>query len=349
MSRYTNRIFSALISCMVIAALSSCSTPKHNVIVMSDLETSNAGTLGMSIPELTIVPDDELMINVTADVPQAAAIYNLPLNVNVPRSDLKTGVSMERIHTYRVDKQGNINFPVLGKLHVAGMTTTALADELVKRISADVENPVVVVDLLNFKVKVTGDVKTPGVIESDKQHISVLDALAAAGFPCEIISSGSTPTFEIAVKDKTLNVSHPGNYTFFDNIQISLGTCGEDACSLRVLATVVSHPSEGFYLFDAGSKCLGLDQGAHGNSAIKGFGYVVGHPELTIVGLSEEVAKVKADGTCDLQVGDQVEIIPNHSCSTANNTGWDTCMRGDEIVDFIAVDARENSKKKGTL
>lgn len=181
MSGYTNRIFSALISCMVIAALSSCSTPKHNVIVMSDLETSNAGTLGMSIPELTIVPDDELMINVTADVPQAAAIYNLPLNVNVPRSDLKTGVSMERIHTYRVDKQGNINFPVLGKLHVAGMTTTALADELVKRISADVENPVVVVDLLNFKVKVTGDVKTPGVIESDKQHISVLDALAAAG------------------------------------------------------------------------------------------------------------------------------------------------------------------------
>ena len=175
------------------------------------------------------------------------------------------------------------------------------------------------------------------------------DALAAAGFPCEIISSGSTPTFEIAIKDKTLNVSHPGNYTFFDNIQISLGTCGEDACSLRVLATVVSHPSEGFYLFDAGSKCLGLDQGAHGNSAIKGFGYVVGHPELTIVGLSEEVAKVKADGTCDLQVGDQVEIIPNHSCSTANNTGWYTCVRGDEIVDFIAVDARENSKKKGTL
>ena len=138
------------------------------------------------------------------------------------------------------------------------------------------------------------------------------DALAAAGFPCEIISSGSTPTFEIAIKDKTLNVSHPGN-------------------------------------FDAGSKCLGLDQGAHGNSAIKGFGYVVGHPELTIVGLSEEVAKVKADGTCDLQVGDQVEIIPNHSCSTANNTGWYTCVRGDEIVDFIAVDARENSKKKGTL
>lgn len=173
------------------------------------------------------------------------------------------------------------------------------------------------------------------------------DALAAAGFPCEIVSSGSTPTFEIAVKDKTINVSHPGNYTFFDNIQMALGTCGEDACSLRVLATVVSNPSEGFYLFDAGSKCLGLDQGAHGNSAIKGFGYVVGHPELTIVGLSEEVAKVKAEGACNLKIGDKVEIIPNHSCSSANNTSWYTCVRGDEVVDFIEVDVRENSRKKG--
>ena len=173
------------------------------------------------------------------------------------------------------------------------------------------------------------------------------DALAAAGFPCEIVSSGSTPTFEIAVTDETINICHPGNYTFFDNIQMALGTCGEEACSLRVLATVVSHPSEGFYLFDAGSKCLGLDQGAHGNSAIKGFGYVVGHPELTIVGLSEEVAKVKAEGTCDLKVGDRVEIIPNHSCSSANNTSWYTCVRGDEVVDFIAVDVRENSQKKG--
>lgn len=173
------------------------------------------------------------------------------------------------------------------------------------------------------------------------------DALAAAGFPCEIVSSGSTPTFDIVVKGSATNVSHPGNYTFFDNIQIALGTVDEAACSLRVRATVVSNPSEGMYLFDAGSKCLGLDQGAHGNSAIKGFGLVVGHPELTIVGLSEEVAKVKAEGDCSLKVGDQVEIIPNHSCSSANNTSWYTCVRGDEVVDFIEVDVRENAQKKG--
>ena len=173
------------------------------------------------------------------------------------------------------------------------------------------------------------------------------DNLAAAGFPCEIITSGSTPTFAYVTDDHTTNVSHPGNYTFFDNIQMALGVAEEKDCALRILATVVSNPSEGFFLLDAGAKCMGLDQGAHGNSAIQGFGYVVGHPELTIVGLSEEVAKVKADGSCNLKIGDQVEIIPNHSCSSANNTSWYTCVRGDEVVDFMAVDSRGNSHKKG--
>lgn len=174
------------------------------------------------------------------------------------------------------------------------------------------------------------------------------DLLAAAGFPCELITSGSTPTFQEVVTNGATTVSHPGNYTFLDNIQMALGVAEEKDCALRIRTTVVSSPHEGFYLFDAGAKCMGLDQGAHGNSAITGFGYVVGHPELTIVGLSEEVAKVKADKglPSNLKVGDQVEIIPNHSCSSANNTTWYTCVRGDEVVDAIEVDYRGNSHKK---
>lgn len=175
---------------------------------------------------------------------------------------------------------------------------------------------------------------------------SAADTLAAAGFPCEIVSSGSTATFQFTVTENTLNTCHPGNYVFYDNIQMSLGVCKEEDCALRILATVISHPSEDFYLLDAGAKCMGLDQGAHGNSAIKGFGHIVGHPELTIVGLSEEVAKVKAEGEFSLQIGDKLEIIPNHSCSSANNTSWYTCVRGEEVVDSIEVDYRGNSHKK---
>ncbi|MBQ2412820.1 MAG: alanine racemase, partial [Anaerotignum sp.] len=191
-----------------------------------------------------------------------------------------------------------------------------------------------------------------GVVEVAKLEIETMqaaaDALAEAGFPCEMVTSGSTPTFKYVVENGKTTVSHPGNYTFLDNIQMALGVAEEKDCALRILATVISNPHEGFYLFDAGAKCMGLDQGAHGNSAITGFGKVVGHPELTIVGLSEEVAKVKSlnGDPCDLKVGDKVEIIPNHSCSSANNTTWYTCVRGDEVVDSIEVDYRGNNHKK---
>jgi D-serine deaminase-like pyridoxal phosphate-dependent protein len=191
-----------------------------------------------------------------------------------------------------------------------------------------------------------------GVKKIAKLEMDILkaaaDALAEAGFPCELITSGSTPTFKEVVEKGSTTVSHPGNYTFFDNIQMALGVAEEKDCAMRVMATVISNPREGVYLFDAGAKCLGLDQGAHGNSAIQGFGYVVGHPELTIVGLSEEVAKVTVDeGTpTNLKVGDKVEIIPNHSCSSANNTTWFTLVRGDEVVGSMEVDCRGNNQKK---
>ena len=69
----------------------------------------------------------------------------------------------------------------------------------------------------------------------------------------------------------------------------------------------------------------------------------MGHPELTLAGLSEEVGKILVSGTTDLKIGDTIEIIPNHSCSSANNTSFYTAVRGDEVVGAIPVDARENS------
>ncbi len=175
-------ILSLALLALLGALLVSCSTSKQNIVLMSDLEASAQGKLPLSAPELRIQPDDELAINVSAEVPAAAAIYNMPLNTNVPRTDLNATVTASgRIQTYRVTKAGDITFPVLGKLHVAGMTTSALADMLIKRISENVENPIVTVELVNFEVKVTGDVKEPTVIRPDKERFTVLDAIAAAG------------------------------------------------------------------------------------------------------------------------------------------------------------------------
>ncbi|WP_410207420.1 alanine racemase [Fusobacterium sp.] len=180
--------------------------------------------------------------------------------------------------------------------------------------------------------------------ECTSLHIAK-ENLQKAGFNVEIVSSGSTPTFEQAVKDKNINIYHPGNYVFYDVVQASLKVAKADQCALKVYTTIISQPAEDIFICDAGAKCLGLDKGAHGNSLISGYGAVAGHPELVVDSLSEEVGKIKINGKTELKVGDKIEVIPNHSCSTANMTSYYTLVDKDRVIGTIDVDIRGNSKK----
>lgn len=157
---------------------------------------------------------------------------------------------------------------------------------------------------------------------------------------CEIVSSGSTPTFPYSVKSNIINIFHPGNYVYLDSIQISLGIAEESDCALRVLTSVISNPEKNRFLIDAGSKCLGLDKGAHGNDSIVGHGKIIGNEDSIINSLSEEVGKIESS---TLRLGDRVQIIPNHSCSTANSTNYLHGYRNNKIEKVIKVDIRENS------
>lgn len=168
--------------------------------------------------------------------------------------------------------------------------------------------------------------------------------ISKEGYEVSMVASGSTPTFFKSVKSDVINVQRPGNYVYYDCIQIGLGVVDEDKCSLTVLATVISDSQPNQLILDAGSKCLGLDTGAHGIALTKGYGIVKGHPELEIVGLSEEVAKVKIDGETSLKVGDQVQIIPNHSCSSANMTNNLIGYRNGVVEKAIKVDIRGGSR-----
>ncbi|OQB24884.1 MAG: D-threo-3-hydroxyaspartate dehydratase [Firmicutes bacterium ADurb.Bin182] len=208
-------------------------------------------------------------------------------------------------------------------------------------------------------LKLIGITTHPGHVYagSDPEHVrkcaldecsalkTAYEALKNTGFACEIVSSGSTPTFNNEVGDDLINMVHPGNYVFNDVIQIANGTAQQSECALSVLATVISHPSEDIYICNAGSKCLGLDAGAHGNDSIKGFGLVKSHQELSLIGLSEEVGKLKAGGLTKLKIGDKIEIIPNHACSAANMTGYMYGIRKGCFERFITVDMRNNSGK----
>ena len=168
------------------------------------------------------------------------------------------------------------------------------------------------------------------------------DAILDAGFPCPVVASGSTPTFAGEVRSGVINVVRPGNYVFYDVIQTTFGI-PEERCALSILATILSRKGDCQWIMDAGSKCLGLDKGAHGNSAITGYGKVKGYPALTITSLSEEVGILKSEHPLPLDVGDRIEIIPNHSCSAANMTSHIALCRGKEVTGAYMVDAREGA------
>lgn len=164
--------------------MTSCSTPKPALTVFKDIQAQSDGTLKTLAPAITIKPHDELLITVTSLVPSATAPYNLPLR-NPATQDALLLTQQPEMQTYVVNSEGDINFPVLGKLHVEGMTLQRLTDNLTERISAEVKDPVVRVELVNFKVNVMGEVKTPGKYDVAGERFSILDALAAAGHMTE--------------------------------------------------------------------------------------------------------------------------------------------------------------------
>lgn len=128
-----------------------------------------------------IKPADELTITVNALVPEAAAPYNLSA-VSIMRSGETTESSTPtKVQTYIVDKDGNISFPILGEVHAEGKTTKELANYLKSRIEKEIDNPIVNVQLVNFRVNVLGAVAGPKSINVRSERFSVLDALAAAG------------------------------------------------------------------------------------------------------------------------------------------------------------------------
>lgn len=171
--------------CLLALMLASCSSPKPVLTVFKDLQPTGNGEFQLEESNLTIRPQDELMITVTSTVPSASAPYNLPLSNPAKQGELKMSHTPTQ-QTYVVNKEGDINFPVLGKLHVAGLTTMQLTENLTTRIAKEVKDPMVRVELVNFGVNVLGEVRNPGRVEVPGERFSILDALAAAGHLTEI-------------------------------------------------------------------------------------------------------------------------------------------------------------------
>lgn len=173
-----------------------------------------------------------------------------------------------------------------------------------------------------------------------QEMVKTANLLEKQGIPVSTISVGSTPTAKFAGMIKGVTEIRPGNYVFYDGIQIALGVAIQDDCALSILATVISKPSSERLIIDAGSKTLALDQGAHGKSMVTGFGMVKGHPDIIIERLSEEHGILKVSPDCSLEIGDKIEIIPNHACTVINLADEINLVRNQEVIEVWEIKAR---------
>ncbi len=175
----------------IILLIASCSSPKK-VPYLIDAETIPTEVLSQVRPaaEPVFAPGDLLNIRIGATNMASVAIFNkntyIDADGNVARnatqqvSGSSTTASTEY---YLVDKFGDIEFPVIGKLHIGGLAKSSVEDLIQSELCPKYlkEKPSVDIRLMNFRVTVLGAVGGPGIIESDNERMTILEAIAKAG------------------------------------------------------------------------------------------------------------------------------------------------------------------------
>jgi polysaccharide export outer membrane protein len=166
---------------MVVLFGSSCST--KTIAYLQDIDSGTVQKM-QSTSNIALQPNDKLSIVVNSKDPELADLFNLPIVTHrvgyTTTSSLNTS---QQVMTYTVDSDGNIDFPVVGKLHIAGMNREQVAayvkDQLVSKDY--VKDAVVTVEYANLGYSVLGEVSKPGRFNIDKDRITILDAISAAG------------------------------------------------------------------------------------------------------------------------------------------------------------------------
>ena len=129
-----------------------------------------------------IMPKDLLTITVNTTDPEAAAPFNLTVQTTINASRSTSLSSQAALQQYLVSNEGFIAFPVLGDLHVSGLTKSE-AENLIKEKLSDYlkEEPIVTVRMTNYKISVLGEVAHPGMFTISNEKVNIFEALALAG------------------------------------------------------------------------------------------------------------------------------------------------------------------------
>jgi polysaccharide export outer membrane protein len=163
-----------------LLAVSSCG-PARSLVYFKDLDkvvSYSEGIKNKTIPK--IQPDDLLSITVSSLNPESNVLFNN--GVLQTLGGTSSAVSTVRTNDgYLVDKDGSINFPVLGNVKLGGLTKEEATNKMFFEISKSVKNPIVNIKFLNFRITVLGEVNRPSTFIVPSERINLLEAVGLAG------------------------------------------------------------------------------------------------------------------------------------------------------------------------
>ena len=166
--------------CVSILMLASCGSVKdiayfqNKMVNEPEAIDKHAG--------IVIQPKDMLSIVVSSRNPELVAMFNLPVVSYQAGSEAVAGAGQQRLMGYVVDNDGQIDFPVLGPINVAGLTRWELSELIKNKLIDDglLSDAVVTVEFMNFKVSVIGEVNNPGTFNIEGDKVTVLQAISLA-------------------------------------------------------------------------------------------------------------------------------------------------------------------------
>lgn len=169
-----------LIFLVITITFSSCVTHEELLNFNKGPEFSPTPEDIQNMPQLEIQPDDLLSIRVKALDPMAAEPFNIdPMGAQM--MNIQANSSVRPLIGYLVSRDGTIDFPMLGALKVAGLTTDEVRVLVLEKLKPFLKEPVVMVRYLNFRITVLGEVNRPSTFFVANERVTVLDMLGQAG------------------------------------------------------------------------------------------------------------------------------------------------------------------------
>jgi len=175
------RVIYLIAALQVLLLFAGCASSRK-VVYMQDVSSGIRREGIVQVP-VTVQPEDKISIVVNSKNPELADMFNLPIMTHRVGQAINSGNYNQQVSSYTVDSNGNIDFPLLGELHVAGLRHEKIAsyikNELVRK--SLVRDAVVIVEFMNMGVSVLGEVNRPGRFSIDRDHLTLLDAISMAG------------------------------------------------------------------------------------------------------------------------------------------------------------------------